>query len=63
MCKGSKETVTMISLSLFNQEHERYKYTSQNRFMYFVVECSLNNVIFDHQSLLINTSREERGES
>jgi len=51
-------------ISLFNQEHERYKYTvSQNRFMYFVVEWSSNDVIFDHQSLLMDISREERGES
>lgn len=37
MCKADRGKVTVISL--FNQDHERYKYTvSQNRFMCFVVE-------------------------
>lgn len=62
MCKGDRGPVTVISL--FNQEHERYKYTvSQNRFMYFVVQWSSNDVICDHQSLLMDTSWEDRGES
>lgn len=36
-----------------------YPYTdpaTQNRFMYFVLEWYLNDVTFDYQSLLINTS-------
>lgn len=62
MCKADRGKVTVISL--FNQDHERYKYTvSQNRFMCFVVEWSSTDVIFEHQSLLLNSSREERGES
>jgi hypothetical protein len=34
----------------------------QNRLLYLVVEWSLKNVIAEHQSLLMNISREERRE-